>query len=59
MFPDFDEGEDEDLKSLVSWGLPGYAQSMANTKAMGKAKTTAGKSAKRATGKTKGSTKSK
>jgi hypothetical protein len=57
MFPDLDD-DDEDLKSLVSWGLPGYAQSMATSKAGSKGKSAAGKTAKRAAPKTK-STKTK
>lgn len=57
MFPDVDE--EEDLAALVSWGLPGYSQSMANTKAGSTGrKSAAGKTAKRATTK-KGSKKTK
>ena len=33
MFPDFDEDEDH-LKDLVSWGLPGYSFSKGESFAM-------------------------
>jgi hypothetical protein len=56
MFPDIDD-EEGCLKSLVSWGLPGYSSVMANTKAGSTGrKSAASNKAKRATTKTKGST---
>jgi hypothetical protein len=60
VFPDLDD-DLEDLAALVSWGLPGYSQSMAGTKAGSTGrKSAAGKTAKRATtAKTKGAKKAK
>jgi hypothetical protein len=53
MFPDFDD--EDHISDLVSWDLPGYALFMANTKAGSTGrKSAAGKTAKRATSKTKG-----
>lgn len=50
------EDEEFDLDSLPSWGLPGYTQSMGKSVPT---KAAAGKTAKRATTKMKGSKKAK
>jgi hypothetical protein len=60
VFPDLDV-DDGDVIALALWQIPGYSQSMANTKSAGSTgrKSAAGKTAKRATAKTKGSSRAK